>query len=226
MSNVGVNLGWIAVASIGGFAVSAVFAGVLELKRNVFLLFYVPLSAALLVAFALINEVQLAELISFHWIWGLVGAVIAAAIVVRNVFSQQAYPRRKGPGLFVDILWPGLVYGVVDGLLLSVLPILAVQAMLMNAAWTEGWIGRIGGSAIALAASLIVTAAYHLGYPEFRGKRVWWAVLGNAVLSLAYLITLNPLAAVLPHAAMHIAAIVHGRETTIQLPPHYSTTAT
>jgi hypothetical protein len=36
-----------------------------------------------------------------------------------------------------------------------------------------------------------------------------------------HLFTVNPLAAVLSHPAMHFAAIVHVRETTLQLPPHY-----
>ena len=70
-------------------------------------------------------------------------------------------------------------------------------------------------------ASLLVTVAYHLGYPEFRGSEVVGPVIGNGVCSLAYLLATNPIAAVLSHIAMHVAAVLHGPETTIQLPPHY-----
>jgi len=73
-----------------------------------------------------------------------------------------------------------------------------------------------------MLASLIVTTLYHLGYPEFRGKEVIWPNIGNGVMTLAYLLTMNPLAAILPHIAMHIAAMIHGRETTGQVPPHYN----
>jgi len=31
----------------------------------------------------------------------------------------------------------------------------------------------------------------------------------------------NPFAAVLSHVAMHTAGVLHGMETTVQLPPHY-----
>jgi hypothetical protein len=215
------NVIWIVGTGIIGFAVAAVFAGKLRLRRNAFLLAYVPISAALLCVFLIRNEVDILRVVSRNWIWGIVGAVVAGAISVKNVLSQRPYPRKNGGGFLVDILWPGFTYGLIDGLILSVLPILAVKEALATYGWTEGWLGLIGVSAIALVASVFVTVAYHLGYPEFRGKRVFWAVLGNGVFSLAYLITLNPLAAVIPHIAMHITAVVHGRETTIQLPPHY-----
>jgi hypothetical protein len=60
-----------------------------------------------------------------------------------------------------------------------------------------------------------------LGYPEFCGKNVLWPNIGNGVLSLAFILTTNPLAAILPHMAMHVAAMIHGKETTGQVPPHY-----
>jgi len=50
----------------------------------------------------------------------------------------------------------------------------------------------------------------------------FWPLIGNGVLSMAYLLTMNPLAAMLPHIAMHITAMIHGRETTCQVPPHYA----
>jgi hypothetical protein len=46
-------------------------------------------------------------------------------------------------------------------------------------------------------------------------------VLGNGVISLAYLLTTNPLAALLSHVAMHVTAVLHGLNSAVQLPPHY-----
>ena len=79
----------------------------------------------------------------------------------------------------------------------------------------------MAAGALAIAASLLVTAAYHLGYPEFRGTKVLAPIIGNGVLSLTYTLTTNPISAVAGHIAMHIAAVLHGLETTVQLPPHY-----
>ena len=46
-------------------------------------------------------------------------------------------------------------------------------------------------------------------------------MIGVGTMSLAYLVSGNPLAAVLSHMAMHIAAVLQGADSVIQLPPHY-----
>jgi hypothetical protein len=45
--------------------------------------------------------------------------------------------------------------------------------------------------------------------------------LGNLVVTLGYLLTGHPTMPVLAHLLMHAAAVIHGMEATIQLPPHY-----
>jgi hypothetical protein len=212
---------WILVASLTGFATAATFAGWLKLKRNLYLLFYIPIISVLFILFITSNKFNVSDLLIHNWYWGLIGALIAAGFVIRNVLSQPASERQKGLALMSDILWPGLTYGMIDALLLSVLPVLAVKLALAESLDTISLSGRILFVVAGLMASFFATTVYHLGYPEFRGKKVIWPNVGNGVLSLAYLLTMNPLAAILPHIAMHIAAMLHGRETTGQVPPHY-----
>jgi MFS family permease len=212
---------WILTASLLGFTVSAVFAGWLRLKRNVYLLFYIPLVAALFIAFVITNDLNIKEIIFHNWIWGILGAVLAGAFVVKNVLSQPSSERQKGIALLSDILWPGFTYGLIDALLLSVLPIIAISIAITDKAWLDNWTGKAGFIGLGLLGSFLVTTAYHLGYPEFRGKKVIWPNIGNGVLTLAYLLTMNPLAAILPHITMHIVAMLHGPKTTGQVPPHY-----
>jgi hypothetical protein len=212
---------WILIASLLGFTIAAIFAGWLKLKRNVYLLFYIPLVAAVFFAFVILNDLDIKGIFRFNWAWGLSGAFLAGAFVVKNVLSQPSSERQKGVALISDILWPGFTYGLIDALLLSVLPILAVKLAITNTAWSNSWSGKVLFIAFGLLSSLFVTTAYHLGYPEFRNKKVIWPNIGNGVLSLAYLLTMNPLAAILPHIAMHITAMIHGPKTTGQVPPHY-----
>lgn len=212
---------WIVAASLLGAGVAGFFAGRLRLPRNPYLFFFLPPAAALIFAFFYLNEMDFAALFTRNLGWGLVGAAVVTVLVVKNVLSQPSSPRRSGAGLLLDVLWPGLAYGVVDAMLLSVLPVLAVLSAFSGAGWAGGWAGQLALGALALLASLVVAAIYHLGYPEFRGPAVLGAVVGNGVMSLAFILTSNPLAALLPHAIMHVAAIVHGRDTTYQLPPHY-----
>jgi hypothetical protein len=184
------------------------------------------MGTALFAIFLISNNINLYELVTYHWYWGLLAAAVAAAVVIRNVLAQPASKRHTGFDLFIDLLWPGFAYGLVDALLLSVIPILAVKFAFANVEWTQGWLGALGLGAIALLTSLLVTAIYHLGYPEYRGKNVLWTMFGNGILSLAFLLTMNPLAAILPHIAMHMAAMVHGKDSTGQVPPHYDQVAT
>ena len=214
-------LTWVAAASAAGFLLSLVFAGLLRLRRNIFLIFYIPLTAALFAAFVIVEDIDLAGLVSRNWIWGLAAAAVVSVIAVRNVLAQPSSPRRRGAALLLDILWPGIAYGLIDGLLISVIPVAVVYEELSGASWAAGAAGRMELGAIALAASFLVAGIYHAGYPEFRGKNILWAIFGNGLMSLAYIVTANPLAAVLPHIAMHVASMIHGRETTVQLPPHY-----
>jgi MFS family permease len=213
---------WIIGASILGFTIAAIFAGWLRLRRNIYLLFYIPLVTVFFLLFIRSNNLNFRELIIYNWYWWILGAALASVFVIKNVLSQPYSERQKGYALISDIVWPGLAYGVCDALLLSVLPILTVRIALSETGWMNGLMGKIGFGMAALIASLFVTAIYHLGYPEFRGKKVLWPLIGNGVLSVAYLLTMNPLAAILPHIGMHITAMVHGRETTGQVPPHYN----
>jgi hypothetical protein len=213
---------WILSASFLGFGVASIFAGLLKLPRNLYLLVYIPVVAAFFFLFIVTNGISLNEILSYNWYWGVIGALLAGAFVIKNVYSQPSSRRSTGLALLTDITWPGLVYGLIDALFLSVIPVLAVRIALTDPFWTHNWVGKICFGFIGLLASFFVTTAYHLGYPEFRGKKVLWPNIGNGVLSLAFILTMNPLAAILPHMAMHVAAMIHGKETTGQVPPHYT----
>jgi hypothetical protein len=212
---------WLITGSIIGFGIAAISADLLKLKRNLFLLLYIPCVLILLFLFTRSNDISIKEILLYNLYWGLLGAVLSGVFVIKNVFSQPSSPRNRGAAFILDLFWPGMAYGLVDALLLSVLPVIAMRLTLTGNFWIESWTGRICFGSIALLASFLITTVYHYGFPEFRGKRIIWPNIGNGILTLAYLLTMNPLAAILPHMAMHVAAMVHGRESTGQVPPHY-----
>jgi hypothetical protein len=161
------------------------------------------------------------DLIRYQWIWGLVGAIILGVFTVKNILSQSASARAQGVILAFDIVWSGVIYGLVDALLLSVLPVLATWQAFTLLDWTISLPGKILVGTLGMLASLFVTVAYHLGYPEYRGAGLFGPVIGNTTMTLGYLITNNPLAAVLSHIAMHVAGVLRGPASVVQLPPHY-----
>lgn len=215
------DFSWFLIGLVIAFVIPAIFGGWLKFPRNIYLFIYIPVVISFFVAFIVKNDFDFGRLLTHNRYWGIFGGAIATVLVLNNVLSQKPSERRKGFGLFIDITWPGLAYGLTDALFLSVFPVLVTGLIFSDASWAEGWLGRIGLGFLALVASLIITVVYHLGYPEYRNKKIFWTMLGNGIMTLAYIVTLNPLGAILPHMAMHVAAMIHGRETTGQVPPHY-----
>jgi hypothetical protein len=214
---------WVLAAGGLGFVVAVVFAGWLRMRRSMFLVPYIAIIGVFLYGYVQWSNISLVEQLTRRWMWGLAGAVLVGVLMVRNVLSQSASPRSEGAILGIEVAWWGIVYGVLDGLFLSVLPVLATWQAFVNLPWSNTWYGQVLASVMALIASSYVTAAYHLGYPEFQNASVLLPIAGNSIISLAYLLTASPLAAIGSHAAMHVAAVLHGAEGTVQLPPHYET---
>jgi hypothetical protein len=214
-------MGWIAAAGLLGFVLSITFAGILRLPRNLFLIPYIGIAGLFCYAYVRWSDLSIGELIRHNWAWGVVGAILLALFTVRNILSQPVSPRSEGPQLVFDLLWSGVAYGLMDALLLTVVPVLATWQAFTLLNWTANWPGKILVGVLALLASVLVTAAYHLGYPEYRNAGLFGPVIGNSSMTLGYLITNNPLAAVFSHIAMHIAAVLHGPASVVQLPPHY-----
>jgi uncharacterized membrane protein len=167
------------------------------------------------------SGVSIVSMLRQNWAWGLLGAVLLALFTVRNVLGQPASPRPEGVRLAFDILWSGVVYGLVDALLLSVLPVLATWAAFSSSGTVMTWPVKLLAGLLAVVASLLVTSAYHLGYPEYRGQGLFGPVIGNGMMTFGYLLTNNPITAIFSHIAMHIAGVFHGAAAVTQLPPHY-----
>jgi hypothetical protein len=216
------NISWIVAAAMLGFTITAVFAGMFHLPRSFYLVVYLVLATPFLYGFVRWSNLSISELFRHNWIWGLVAAVLIGAFNVRNIFSQPSSAVSQGLSLVFDIAWLGIVYGALDALFLSVLPVLATWQAFSALGWTQTLAGKILVGAIALIASLLVTVSYHLGYPEYReAGGITGPSIGNGVMSFGYILSNNPIAAVFSHIAMHIAGVLHGPATVIQLPPHY-----
>jgi hypothetical protein len=210
---------WVVAAALLGFAIPAVFSSGLRWERTFFLLPYVIVVLALFVLFFRWNGFSLREF-TRYWPFGLIGAGIAGYFVVQNVYAQPASGVPEGARLLWALLWFGVVYGSVDALFLNVMPVLAFQGPgfhQSNPRWQRRvWVGLLG-----ILASILIAAAYHLGFAEFRDASLIYPLIGNAIITAGYVLTRSPIAAIGAHAAMHVASVLHGMETVHQLPPHY-----
>ena len=148
---------------------------------------------------------------------GLASAALLAALVIR---TDPATARPQGIGLLAAVLWRGVVYGATDGLLPSAFPILIVFAGFAGSRLNDHRRGKIMICVVALLASILMTAVYHLGYSDFRSAKLRKPVIGDTIWSVPTLVTLNPVGAPIAHVGLHVTAVVHSYETQVFLPPH------
>jgi D-alanyl-D-alanine carboxypeptidase len=214
---------WLVGGLALGFLVPFVFADLLEVQRDVYYAIYTIATVTLIGRWLQAQGRPLSSFLLHRWPWGLAAGAAWAAVAVFAVLRvEEATGRPGGLELPAAVVWRGLVYGVVDGLLLAVFPILVVYAALEP--HRRRLLGKLAVGAAALLASVAMTAVYHLGYAEFRDGDVTKPVGGSPVWSLPTLVTASPIASPIAHAAMHVTAVVHSYETDTFLPPRETAT--
>jgi hypothetical protein len=216
------HMAWVVMAGVLGFAMAAICTRWFRLSRSWYLLPYVAFTGCFSYLYLQWSQLDLWKLVQTNWILGIVGACILGIFVVRNILSQPASAHSRGWQLAWDLIWLGGLYGFMDAVLLTVIPVVATWQAFSLMGWTASWPGQIIVGIFCWVASLLVAGIYHLGYVEYRGKPLIAPLIGNGVMTLGYLLTGNPIAALGSHIAMHVAGVLHGPETTAQLPPHYS----
>lgn len=213
---------WLAAIAVASFLVSWLATDRLGIPRMPYVGLLTLVTGALTVAYLLWSGAGPAFW-THSWVWGLLGAVVAGGLLVVAV-SRRTLPgpshHETGPVL---IVWDAVVYGATEGLLLSVLPVAVVWQAFAGAGWTGGWLGAVAG-AVAVLGSITVVVAHHLGYRGFRGREMVLPVIGCGLLSIAFLVTGSPIAAMVGHMVLHVGLMRKGSELPpfgeAQLRPH------
>ena len=210
---------WLGITLLTGFAIPFLFADLLAIGRDVYLGIYAAGALALFAAWMRASGTTFGALARHRWplalVLGALGAVVTAFAVLR---VEDPTPHPGGFEFAVAVVWRGVVYGLVDGLLLAALPVLIVYAALEPG--RRRLVGKLAVGLAAVAASLAMTASYHAGYPEFRDGDIAKPMTGNLAWSLPTVLSANPIASPIAHAGLHVTAVIESYETDVFLPPH------
>jgi hypothetical protein len=215
------HLAWLAVGVTVSFALPYVLADRLGLPRDLYYGLYGAGVLALCAGWMLDTGQSLRELVSRRVTLAIGLGILAAAVSVAIVLATE--DASSGPGgieLAGAVVWRGLFYGAVDGLLLTAFPIIVVFAALSESRLRRRKRGFAAVAAIALTASLLFTATYHLGYSDFRSAKIRKPVAGDLIWAAPVIATANPIGAPIAHAGLHVAAVTHSYDTDLFLPPH------
>jgi hypothetical protein len=210
-------LGWLTAIAAASFLAAWILTSRLGVRRTPYILALALLTGGLTWGYLAWSDTSLTGFATDRWGWGLVGAAVAGAILARLSRHQPRGPRAQGWRLAASLAWEGVVYGTTEGLLLSVLPVLVTWQAFAAHGWTSGTGGSLFAGIVAMGASLAVIVIHHLGYRGFHTRAALAPVMvGCGLLSLAYLLTTNPLAAVGGHILLHTALNLRGTE----MPPY------
>jgi hypothetical protein len=209
---------WFVAGAGVAFAIPYFGVSQLHLQHDVYYGAYFAVTLALLAAYVHAEQVDVRALFTRHWLSSLVVGVPVAAFVVWNVFrTDDATSRPHGAYFVFELLWRGAGYGAIDALLLTAFPCIVASTMLHGRLTTV--FRRARYIAVALPMILVITATYHLGYPQYRQDGVAKPEVGNTLISIPMLATGNPVGSIAAHISMHVTAVTHSYETTTFLPP-------
>lgn len=211
---------WVLIAAATGFTASAVLTMALRLERHAFVAVWSGAVVALWTLFSRGTGARLRVQVTRRWPAGLVVGGLIGALLAATVARQPGSVPPAGAALAVDLGWLGVVYGSADALILAIIPVLALYRTRPGEQLRLPSV-RLRVAGIALAGTALVTAAYHAGFREFQGPQLIQPVIGGLATAAAFLLSGSALGPIVAHVIMHIAAVLHGPATTVQLPPHY-----
>jgi hypothetical protein len=212
---------WLWLAGGAGlfFAVPFIGTDMFGLQPDTFYLVYFTIAVGWFVVFLATYRPQLCDLWRLNLTWSLAVGALGGIGVAAIVFSSAATDHPDGWRWWFEIGWRGVVYGSVDALTLFVFP--AAVAYLLMHGDRSGVKRKIGYGGLVVALSLLVSASYHLGYPEYRDADLRSPLIGTVLADSAAVLTGNPVGSLVTHGIAHVSAVVHQNEggPTQMLPP-------
>lgn len=210
----GGGLAWLAAILVAGFAVAYLFTDRGGMRRYPYVGLLALVTGGLAAGYLAWSGAG-ASFWADRWMWGLAGAVLSGGLLALLLSRMQGRAPEHAAVGARDDAWLALVYGSAEGMLLSVLPVVVTWQVFAAVGWDGGWRAVVAGAA-AVAASNAVIVTHHLGYRGYRSRLMVQPVIGCTLLSVAYLLTVSPIAAMGGHILLHEALLRRG----VPMPPH------
>lgn len=212
------HLGWIPAGAAVGFAVAFLLGDAEPVPVVLYHAVYFAAVLGFLAFYARTTGLDLAARAGRRLVPALLLGLLGGAVLVAGVLGRPGSPFPPDAVPWGDLLWRGILYGAVDGLLLLAFPWLVAWRAL--GAEEGGWRRKALASAVAYAGVLLVTTAYHLGYADFRSRQIVQPNVGATLGAVPTLVSANPVAGPVSHVALHVAAVLHVPDSDLYLPPH------
>lgn len=140
----GPSFGWqdataaFAIIAVVAFLVTWIVTDLGHVSRTPYVAILTVTTFGLAAGYITWSGTSVADLLTAGWVWGILGGLVAAAVVVPLVRRMPTgRSRPEGSQLVGRLLWEGVVYGTAEAILLATLPVLAVWQATEALGWTD-----------------------------------------------------------------------------------------
>jgi len=212
------HLFWIPLGALISFGTAFLFGDLIQLPMDLYYLIYFGIMIGFITWYVRTTEFEIKKWISHRLIWATIAGILIGFFMMRNVLSRPETVHLQGVMLWWGIFWRGLVYGMIDGLLLFAFPWVVTWRAFSG--FEQTGTRKIGIAVLAWLFMLTITTSYHLGYRDFRSKKILQPNIGTTITAVPTLVTANPVSSAISHVFLHVTAVIHSPETELLLPPH------
>lgn len=205
------SLLWLIGVAAASFLAAWVTGTRLHIRRTAYVPMLFGVTAGLTVGYVTWLGVDVGDLVTARWAWGVLAGVVVAVLLLKPMSHQPITRHVRGRRLAWELVWEGGVYGTAEGVLLSALPPFIAWQMVHELGW-HGTGGAIARWTLPVVAGAFVVVIHHLGYWHCRNKILVPITLGLGLLSIGFLVTASWIAPALGHILMHAKLTRQGTE--------------
>jgi hypothetical protein len=203
------------VVAVAAFGVAWLSGTRLHIRKGPYIPLLFAVTAGVSAGYVAWLGADVREIVLARWGWGLLVGMVVAAALARPARRQPVDRPVEGRQRSIALGWEGIVYGTAEGVLLSALPAFVAWQLVESAGWS-GTSGFVARWTLPVVASTAVIVIHHLGYWNYRNRRLIPVTLALTVQTMGFVITGSWLAPVMTHILLHSVLIIHGAE----MPPH------
>lgn len=193
---------WLAAAAALVFLLPLVFVGLLRAPAPAFYMILMICSAGFIWRYARSSNLQWSESLKHGWALGTILSVFLGLAFISISGAPVSLNAMLHLGI-APVIWRGLLYGLVSGILISVIPFVVVWRALAGP--NPGLMRRVGVTLVAGISISLMSLLFNLGMSGFNGRGIQNQVKMSVIVSAPTLISGSPLAAPLSNIFLQVS---------------------
>ncbi len=178
----------------------------LKINIDIYYLIFLAFAVAFLWLYRRFSGLKIRASLKSGWALGIILALFVGSTLVSAGMTESSALTRSYQNIDIDItviLWRGIIYGLISGILVSAFPFIATWRAL--AGTNPGNLRKAGVILTAALAIILTSFSYSVGMAGFNMDKIEKQVEINIIAGLPTLISGNPMASPLAGVFLHVS---------------------